>query len=96
MADSISQTMVVTPGDLEGLKTRFREIGLPEPEVQDLEKAIKTDQAEGKPAKHDFGKNTAKWLGEIVKKAASGAIKIAPDVIATVATKLLKEFSGIS
>jgi AbiTii len=95
-AETISQTMVVARGDLEGLKTRFREIGIPEPEMKELEKAIKADEAEPKPEKGHFGKNVSKWFGEMMSKAATGAIKAAPDLIATVATKALKDFCGIA
>lgn len=88
--------MVVARGDLEGLKTRFREIGISQPEVQELEKAIEADKTEPKPEKGHFGKNVGKWLGEKISKAATGTIKAAPEVIATVATKALKDFCGIA
>jgi hypothetical protein len=93
-ADSISQTLIVTPGDLEGLKARLREKGLPEPDLQELEKAIKADEAEPKPTEH-LGKNVANWLGNTVKKAGSGALKLGTDLVATVATKALKDYYGI-
>jgi hypothetical protein len=92
---SISQTMVVAPGDLEGLKARLREKGLPEPELQELEKAIKADEAEPKPTEQHLGKNVANWLGDTVKKAGSGALKLGTDLVATVATKALKDYYGI-
>jgi len=95
-ADSVSQTMIVAPGDLEGLRTRLRESGLPNSELQDLERAIKADETEPQPGKGHFGKNVSKWLGETFNKAATGAIKVAPELIATVATKALKEFCGIA
>jgi hypothetical protein len=93
-ADSISQTTNVTSGDLEGLKARLRESGLLDSELQDLERAIKADEMEPQPGKGHLGKNVSKWLGETFNKAATGAIK-APELIATVATKALKEFCGI-
>jgi hypothetical protein len=94
-ADSISQTMIVAPGDLEGLKARLREKGLPEPDLQELEKAIKADEAELKPTEQHFGKKVANWLGDTVKKAGSGALKLGTDLVATVATKALKDYYGI-
>jgi hypothetical protein len=94
-AGSISQTMIVNRGDLTGLKTRLRETGLPESDLEELEKAIKADEAEPKPAEHHFGKSVAKWLGDTVKKAATGALKIGTDVVATVATKALHDYYGI-
>jgi hypothetical protein len=80
---------------LKGLKARLREKGLPEPDLQELEKAVKADEAEPKPAEQRLGKNVADWLGDMVKKAGSGALKIGTDVIATVATKALKDYYGI-
>lgn len=94
-AGSISQTMIVGLTNLEALKARLREQGLPEPDLKELEKAIAADQSEPKPAEHHFGKNVAKWLGEAVKKAATDSIKVGADVIATVATKALKDYYGI-
>jgi hypothetical protein len=92
---SISQTMIVAPGDLEGLKAQLREKGLPESDLQQLEKAIEADKAEPNPAEHYLGKNVANWLGDTVKKAGSGALKLGIDFIATVATKALKDYYGI-
>ena len=87
--------MVVNRGDLTALKDRLRETGVPEPDLQELEKAIKADEAEPKPADHHFGKSVGKWMGDAVKKAATGAIKVGTDVIATVATKALKDYYGV-
>lgn len=94
-AGSVFQTMTVTPQDLEGLKARLRETGLPESEIQELEKAIKADEGEPRPAGHHFGKSVAKWMGETVKKSATGLIKIGTDVIASVATKALQDYYGV-
>jgi hypothetical protein len=87
--------MVVPGGDLEGLKTRFREIGIPDTEIEELEKAVEEDKIEPKPEKGHFEKNVGKWLGEMTSKAATGLVKAAPEVIATVATKALKDYYGI-
>jgi hypothetical protein len=87
--------MIVNRGDLTGLKTRLREAGLPESDLQELEKAINSDEAEPKPAEHHFGMNVAKWLGDTVKKAGTGALKIGTDVVATVAAKALHNYYGI-
>jgi hypothetical protein len=94
-AGSISQTMIVNRGDLTGLKDRLRETGLPELDLQELEKAVKADEAEPKPPEHHFGKNVAKWMGDTLKKTATGMIKVGTDVIATVATKALKDYYGV-
>jgi hypothetical protein len=77
------------------LKERLRETGLPESDIEDLEKAIKADEGEPKPAGHHFGKSVAKWMGETVKKSATGLIKIGTEVIATVATKALRDYYGV-
>jgi AbiTii len=92
---NISQTMVVRSGDMEGLKGQFREMGISEPEVKDLETAIEADKKHPEQEKGHFGKNVAKWLGGMMTKAATGVGKAAPEVIATVATKALKEYYGI-
>jgi len=93
--DSFSQTVIVAVGDLDGLKARLREKGLPEPDLQELEKAIKADATESKQAERHFGKHVAGWLGDIVKKAGGGALKLGTDLVATVATKALKDYYGI-
>jgi AbiTii len=94
-ADSISQTMIVAAGDLEGLKTLLREKGFPEADLQELQKAIKADEAGPKPTKQHFGKNVANWFGETVKKAGTGALKLGMEVVATQVTKLLKDYYGV-
>jgi hypothetical protein len=94
-AETISQTMVVPSGDLERLKSRVREIGIPDPDVQDLEKAIDADKKASKPEKGHFGNNVGRWLGEMMSKAATGAVKAAPEAIATVVTRVLKDYHGI-
>jgi AbiTii len=94
-AGSFSQTMIDNRGNFTALKDQLRETGIPESEIQELEKAIKADEGESKPAGHHFGKSVAKWMGDTVKKAANGAIKIGVDVVATVATKALKDYYGI-
>ena len=94
-AGSISQTMIVGAGDLEGLKARLREKGFPESDLQELEKAIKADEREPKPAEQPFGKKVTNWLGDMIKKAGSGTLKLGTDVITTIGTKALKDYYGI-
>lgn len=73
----------------------MRENGVPESDLEDLEKAIRADEVQPKPADHQFGKNVANWLGDTVKKAATGVLKLGTDVITTVATKALKDYYGV-
>jgi hypothetical protein len=68
---------------------------LPEADLDELEEAVRADQGDPKPAEHHFGKNVAKWMGDTVKKSAAGLIKVGTDVIATVATKALKDYYGV-
>ena len=93
---SVSQTTVNVQRNLEALKDQLREVGVPETDLHDLEKAVQADEQEPKPQSGHFGKNVASWLGNLVKKAATGAIKAAPDLIATTAAKALKEFCSPS
>jgi hypothetical protein len=95
-AGSFTQTMIDNRGNLTALKDRLKETGIPESEIQELEKAIKADEADQEaPSGQHFGKGVGKWMGDTVKKAASGAIKIGVDVVASVATKALKDYYGI-
>jgi hypothetical protein len=62
--------MTVTPGNLEALKARLEEQGLPEADLNQLEKAIEADEAQPKPPEHKFGEKVGTWLGNLVKTAA--------------------------
>ncbi len=86
-AGSISQTMTVAPGDFEALKTRLEEKGLPEADLNQLEKAIKADEGQPKPSKNRFGENVGKWVGDMSKKVASELIMAS--------IKLLENYYGI-
>jgi hypothetical protein len=88
--------MIVGRGDLATLKDRLRETGLPESDIHELERAVKADEAEPKPTDHHLGKNVGKWIGDTFKKAATGAIKVGTDVIATVVKKYLEDYYGVS
>jgi hypothetical protein len=94
-AGTISQNMIDNRGSLTVLKDRLRDAGIPESDLQELEKAIKADEVEPQPAGHRFGKSVAKWIGETVKKSAMGLIKIGTDVVASVATKALQDYYGV-
>jgi hypothetical protein len=88
--------MIDNRGSLTVLNERLRETGLPESDIQELQRAIKADEGEPKPSDHHhFGENVGKWMGDTLKKAATGAIKVGTDVIATVATKALKDYYGV-
>jgi hypothetical protein len=66
--------MTVAPGDLEALKARLREKGLPERDLNHLERAIEADGAQPKPSENRFGGNVGKWLGDMTMRASSELI----------------------
>jgi hypothetical protein len=69
------------------LKTRLEEKGLPEADLNQLEKAIKADEGQPKPSKNRLGENVGKWVGDMSKKVASELIMAS--------IKLLENYYGI-
>jgi len=87
-----SQMSVVIAGDVQSLKTSLREQGIPDEDLNDLEKAIVEDGP--KPAGKAFGNSVATWIGNMTKKAGTGAVKIGIEALVGVGMKALKEYYG--
>jgi AbiTii len=92
-AGSFSQTVIDNRGNITALKDQLRGTGIPEPDIQELEKAIKAD--EGKVKSGQFGDGVGKWIGDTIKKAATGAIGVGMNVVATDVVKHLANYYGI-
>lgn len=90
-AGSIAQTMILAPGDLEALKDQLRESGLSETDLNELENAIKADEAQPKRSGNKFGEKVTKWLGDTFKKVVNGLIKASPELI----MKALENYYGV-
>lgn len=90
---NVSQTAQVGVGDLESLRTYLTSLGVPTPDVAELEAALKKD---GPPNKEgQFGSNIAGWIGKMVKKAAQGGWKIAVEAAAAVLAAAIRSYYGL-
>jgi len=89
----VSQTAHVSMGDLEGLGKYLTGLGVPTPDVTELEAALKQD---GRPNKEgQFGPNISGWIGMMVTKAAEGGWKVAVDVAAAVLASGIRSYYGL-
>jgi AbiTii len=90
---NVSQSAQVVAGDLESLRKYLANLGLPGPDVADLETALKQDAPPNKEGQ--FGPNVAGWMGKMVKKAAEGGWKIAVPTAATVLASAIRWYHGL-
>jgi hypothetical protein len=88
-----SGDIIVMPGNFDSLRKHLASLGVEEPDITDLDNAIKKDtKAQGKPA---LGKRVQSWIGKMVGKAASGAWKVSTSVAGTVLGKALSKYFGL-
>jgi hypothetical protein len=87
-----AQTTVIE-NDVESLFAAFRELGVSEPGLAELQSAIEHDRKKsGSPT---FGERTKVWLKELPGKAGAAGLKVATDVATKVGTKMLLQYFGI-
>lgn len=68
-----------------GLREELAKLGLPEPDLVQLQEAIAGDDAEGEP----FGTRTQSWLGRITARLATGAMTLTTGASADLIAGLL-------
>jgi AbiTii len=81
----------VVTGDVSTLRRALAEIGLPEPELAELESAISHDMKTGTKG---MGDKVKAWLGNIMVKASEGAITIATSAGTVAVTEAVKAYFG--
>lgn len=74
----------VVEGNFEALRSRLQELGISETDIDDLQKSIEANSAEGKPLA--FKGRIGNWVAEQTSKAAAGAFalgveKLTPELI---------------
>lgn len=83
---------IVIEDDLRSLNNYLSSLGIPEYDLQDLEKAIKNDEKPEK--KENFGSRVSSWLGKITEKAVSGSVELASKEGTSAIIKAISTYYG--
>ncbi|MBO6738291.1 MAG: hypothetical protein JJ916_00350 [Phycisphaerales bacterium] len=89
---SIDQSIVVQ-GDPDSLRQLLQQVGLANPDIEELFEALKSDPVPQSPG--CFGPRVADWLGKGLSKAATGSLKIGANVVGGVLTAAINSYYGI-
>ena len=91
----ITQTLNldVREGDLEGLKQYLSSLGVSDPDLSDLQKAITEDDTP--KSSGNFGKKVSGWIGKMTGKAAAGAWNIGLSTAGALLLKALSKYYGL-
>lgn len=94
---NVSQTATINVknGDLESLKKYLLEYGVETKEVEELEKAIKSDNKEEVVKTKQLGGSVTGWIGGLVSKYVNIAMPMAQAVSADLITKAIFMYYGI-
>ncbi len=85
------QAIQVQPGDLQGLKEKLAEFGVPDVLLNDLDTALTKDaDSEQQPGPHVNG-----WFGRLATKVGTGAVQLAGAVTTMVVMAEVKRFLGL-
>lgn len=85
------QVIQVTPGSLPELVKVFRDLGVDEPDLKELQSAIIED---GDPPKGQPGNRVKTWMSKMMTKAFDGTWKVAISVAAEVIKKSIFAYYG--
>jgi hypothetical protein len=84
-----TQTSGVAPGDLPALLAALQALGVPQEDIAALEVAVNEDVKE---VSAGIGQRVAKWMGSLISKAASGAMKVSAATATSVVPKLVEQY----
>jgi hypothetical protein len=87
--NSTNQQQVIAVGDWEHLTNVLCHSGLPEPEVAELERAIKAD------GKKNIGAKVSAWIKNAAPEVLAGGVKIGAAAAQSVLTDWLKQYLGL-
>lgn len=82
----------VAQGDFDSLRAYLSSLGVDDEDLSELEKATSNDQQSPKNA---MGEQTSIWLGKMIGKASTGALKVGTSVATTLLTKALAQYFGL-
>jgi len=89
---SQDQHIKVLKGDMDSLKKHLSSKGVTNADISNLEKALKADPPQKSP--DTLGMETAKWVGEMVTKAATGAWKVGVGIATNLLNKAILAYYG--
>lgn len=85
------QAMHVQPGDLQGLKQKLAQLGIPEELITDLDTALDKDaDSQEQPGSHVKG-----WFGRVMIKVGQGTLQLASAAATTVIMTEVRRFLGL-
>jgi hypothetical protein len=93
-SEGFSQSSVTTiaQGDFNSLRTYLTNLGVGPAELVELEDATAKDRTSRQDG---MGEQTAKWLGKMISRASSGALKVGTTVATTLLTKAIAQYLGL-
>lgn len=81
----------IAKNDFTALAQELDRLGLPSPDIEELRGAVR-DDAKEEPG---MGKRTRNWLGQMLAKAGSGALKVTITTASNVLPRLLAQYLGL-
>jgi len=93
-SQTITQNIEITvvQNDLESLKQYLASLGIGEPDLKELDQAIREDAQSG--VKGNLGNKVKVWLGKMISKAGSSAWNVATSIAANLLIKALSKYYG--
>ena len=85
-------TVNVHRSDLRSLLHFLKDQGVTQPDIDELEAAVKSDPA---PTENGFGKGVSQWIGKMTTKALSGAWDISKDIASKVLLEAVNQYYGL-
>lgn len=93
-ASQSTVNVTINSGSIEALKGHFREHGISESDLRELESALQAEPQIGADKK--FGPKVTSWIGSMVGKAASGVWEVGVSASSTILATALLQFYGLS
>ncbi len=92
-ADRSIVNLEFQPHNFAAIRKELEHLELPPAEIESLEKALESDPHPTAP--NQFGPHVSSWMGEAVKKAASGVWKIGVAVAGSALPKMISKYYGL-
>lgn len=80
----------VTSGNFDVLRDRLQELGIVQPDIEELRKAIEAERDDGKPL--TFKGRIGHWVAEQTAKAAGGALTLGVEQVTPALIETIKSF----